>query len=168
MVDYSFDDWIKDIFGKGLLCAEYKDKVDDAKSNKQLVDIVMDANGMSYLPEMSSKGIPLSYEIITKRFSSFINGRYVGHIKGKSGHEYTSAIYCKYVGDIDNADTPLLTLLGCSCTVNIAENAFVHIYVDSNSTVQVNCPASATAIIEYWRNAEVSASGKVKKIPHGR
>lgn len=168
MVDYSFDDWINEIFNNGLLCAEYKDKVDDAKSNKQLVDIVMDANGMSYLPEMLSKGIPLSYEIIRKRFSSFINGRYVGHIKGKNGHEYTSAIYCKYVGDIDNADTTLLTLLGCSCVVNVSDNAFIHIYADSNSTVQVNCPTSAAAIIEYWENAEVSTSGKVKKISHGR
>lgn len=164
----TFDDWINEIFNNGLLCAEYKDKVDDAKSNKQLVDIVMDANGMSYLPEMLSKGIPLSYEIIRKRFSSFINGRYVGQIKGKSGHEYTSAIYCKYVGDIDNADMTLLTLLGCSCVVNVSDNVFIHIYADSNSTVQVNCPTSATAIIEYWGNAEISTSGRVKQISHGR
>lgn len=164
----SFEEWIGKLTEAGLLCGDYVDKVDNAMSNKQIVDIGMDANGISYLPEMSSKGMPLPYDIITSRFSNFINGRYVCHTKSRNGNEYTSALYCKYAGDIDDADTTLLTLLGCSCTVNIAENAFVRIYVDSNSAVQVNCPESAMAIIEYWGDAEVSASGKVKKIKHGR
>lgn len=167
-MDNIFENWINELYSNGMLCAEYKDKIDIAKSNKQLVDIVMDANGMSFLPEMLSKGIPLSYDLITSRFAPFINGKYTGHIKNDKGHEYTSAIYCGYIGDIDNASTTLLTLLGCSCVVNISPNAFVHIYVDGNSSVQVNCPDTAKAIVEYWGNAGVVSFGNVKYIVHGK
>lgn len=166
-MEKTLDDWIKEISDSGLLCSEYKGKVDDAKSNKQLVDIVMDANGMSFLPEMSSKGIPLSYDLITTRFAPFINGKYIGHIKNDKGHEYTSAIYCRYDGDINDADTTLLTILDSCCTVNIAQNSYIHIYIDGNSTVQVHCPESSHAIVEYWKGAKVAFSDNVKCIAHG-
>lgn len=164
----TFEDWISKISGSGSLCAEYKNKVDAAQSNKQLVDIVMDANGMSYLPEMISKGMPLPYDVIKNRFAPFINGRYIGHTTNSKGHEYTSAIYCGYTGDINNAGTTLLTLLGCSCVVNVSNNSYIHIYVDGHSKVQVNCPKTSHAIVEKWDSAEVSVSGDVKITAHGK
>lgn len=166
-MEHTFEKWISDLSSHGLLCAEYMGKVHDAGSNRQLVDIVMDANGMSYLPEMAGKGVPLPYEVITSRFAPFINGRYIGRTVNKNGHEYTSALYCRYEGVISNADITLLTLLGCDCKVEVAPNSFIHIYIDSRCKVHVDCPVSSRAIVESWNGAVVDVTGDVKRIEHG-
>lgn len=145
----SFEQWIEKIVSTDNLCSDYYEKVKQSLSNKQLVDIVTDANGMSYLCEMDSKGISLPYEIITKRFSSFINGRHVYKHKSSSGGEYTSVIYCCFNDDI-KANTTLITLLGCDCKIFIDDNHFVKIYLDKNCNSMIECPPTSKAIVYYW------------------
>lgn len=166
-MEHTFESWIRSLASCGLICHEYMDKVLDAGSNRQLIDIAMDANGMSRLPEVASKGMFLPYEVITSRFAPFINGRYIGHTVSKNGHEYTSALYCRYEGVINNADTTLLTLLGCDCKVEVAPNSFIHIYIDSRCKVHVDCHPSSHAIVESWGGAVVEMTGDVKHIEHG-
>ena len=44
-------DWLNnEIIGNGLLCAEYTERVRNAKSKKQLFDVCADANGVSFIP----------------------------------------------------------------------------------------------------------------------
>lgn len=158
----TFEDWIKSIENANELCAEYKDKVSRAFSNKQLMDIVTDANGVSYLCEMEAKGFALPYEVITKRFGSFINGKYIAEHKNDKGNGYTSAIYCCYQGEVDG-NTTLLTLLGCDCTIHVKENHIMTIYADKNAEVSVKCPSSSRVMIHYW-GKEPKYSGNVELI----
>lgn len=156
-----FEEWIKKITLADELCASYYDKVKKSVSNKQLVDIVTDANGVSYLPSMEQKGMPLPYEVITSRFGSFINGRYTAEHNSKNGHPYSSQIYCCYHGKIDMSVT-LLTLLGCTCSVYVAENHICQIYLDKNCDVNIACPSSSKAIVHYWGDKEPEYSGNVE------
>jgi hypothetical protein len=68
-----FKEWIEDIMQRGLLCKEYTEKVIHAKSKKQIMDIVLDVNGASYLLELSAKGFALPYETIRNEFGAYIN-----------------------------------------------------------------------------------------------
>lgn len=157
-----FNDWIKQITETDNLCANYYKKVQNAKSSKQLMDIVMDSNGMSFLPEMEAHGVALPYEVITSRFGSFINGNYIGEFKNDKGNGYTSAIYCCYQGTI-NADTTLLTVLGCKANIYVAENNVVTIYADKNCELNIGCPANARCTVHYW-GEEPEISGNVELI----
>lgn len=145
----TFEDWIKQIIGANELCSDYQEKVSKALSNKQLMDIVLDANGVSYLCQMQSKGFALPYEVITRRFGSFINGKYVSEHKNEKGNGYTSKIYCCHRGEIEG-NTTLLTLLGCDCMVNVKENHILTVYSDKNTQLSVKCPSSSRVIVHYW------------------
>lgn len=157
-----FEQWIKMIVDADELCANYYDKVNKALSNKQLVDIALDSNGASYLCEMQSKGLALPYDIITSRFGNFINGKYTSEHKNDKGNGYTSAIYCKYDGNI-NAETTILTLLGCDCSVLVNNNNVIEVYADKNTDLYICCPNTSLAIVHYW-GKEPEYSGNVELI----
>ena len=155
----TFRNWIDKIIDAGQLCAGYQTKVLDAISKKEVMDIVLDANGVSYLLEMQERGLGLPYETIISEFRPYINGRYVGEFKNEKGNGYTSKIYCCYSDNKDIvADTTALVLLGCNNTIDIPENAFVKIYADKNCDIEINCPKSARAIVEHSSGALVSIS----------
>lgn len=158
----TFEDWIKKIVTADELCASYYDKVNKSVSNKGLMDIVTDANGMQFLPQMEAKGMPLPYEVITSRFGSFINGRYIAEHKTDKGNGYTSAIYCCFQGNI-NAETTLLTLLGCDCSVLVKDNHIIQIYCDKNTELNICCPSTSKAIVHYW-GKEPEYSGNVELV----
>lgn len=145
----TFEDWIKSIVNAGELCKDYQGLVGDAISNKQLFDIACDANGISYLCDMDSKGYTLPYEVISERFKSFINGRYISEHKNKKGNSYTSKIYCCFNGKI-KGDTTLISLLGCKCDVTVGNNHIIQIYADKNTELNVICPKTSKAIVHYW------------------
>lgn len=161
----AFEEWIKKITLADELCASYYDKVKKSVSNKRLVDIVTDSNGMTYLCEMEQKGMPLPYEVITSRFGSFINGRYIAEHKTEKSRSYTSAIYCCFQGNI-NAETTLLTLLGCDCSVLVKDNHIIQIYCDKNTELNICCPSTSKAIVHYW-GKEPEYSGNVELVKEG-
>lgn len=161
----TFEEWLNGIIQAGELCSDYENKVNKAVSNKRLMDIVLDANGVSYLCEMSNKGFKLPYEVITGRFNNFINGKYVSShsMKGKSG--YTSEMFCQYKGQI-NARTTLLVLLGCECDVIVPDNKIVMIYADENTAFDVKCGKNSKAIVEYWSSDTKVNTDQIKYIRH--
>lgn len=161
----TFEQWIERIVSCDDLCASYYEKVNKSVSNKALMDIVTDANGMSFLPQMEAKGTPLPYEVITKRFGSFINGRYIAEHKTEKSRSYTSAIYCCFQGNI-NAETTLLTLLGCDCSVLVKDNHIIQIYCDKNTELEICCPSTSKAIVHYW-GKEPEYSGNVELVKEG-
>ena len=87
-----FKEWLNKVIETGNLCSSYKDKALDAKSKKALIDLCLDSNGVSYLMEMESKGISLSYETILSEFKSYLNGRYIAEYK----NEKETAIQAQY------------------------------------------------------------------------
>lgn len=159
----TFEEWIRKIVDADELCASYYKKVTRAMSNKQLVDIAMDSNGMSYLCEMEQRGLALPYQIIMSRFSPFINGKYISEHTTKDGDTYTSAIYCCYNDDII-ADTTLLTVLGVEANISVSKNNSCDIYVDKNSKITVTCPIGSCAVVHYWCKEEPEYSGNVEFI----
>lgn len=162
-----FDDWIDKISRRGLLCGDYADKVAKAGCNKDLFEIVTDANGMTFLMEMAKKGYPLSPEYIRERFAGYINGRCTVTHKTDKGREYTSALYCRNTKPVI-AETTLLTFIACKCSVRVPSNHVCKIYIDRHSEIEIEVAEDAQAIVEYWGEAEpvTSGAGSIKRRKH--
>lgn len=154
-----FSEWINKIIESGLLCEAYTDKVEEAKSKKRLMNIVLDSNGQGWLPEMQAKGMALPYETIVTEFKSYINGRYKAEFSKGDRVFYTSCLYCCYDDSVD-VDTTATVLLGCKCDVNIKDWDFVKLYVDTNCDITINCPENARCLIESWGNAKISVNSR--------
>jgi hypothetical protein len=146
-------DWLRqEIMANGLLCEEYAERVRNAKSKKQLFEICCDANGVSFLPEMTAKGYSLDYELIWAEFDRYINGKYKPEFESPlTGDSYTSAIYCQYndVKDIV-VDTTLSCFLACDNEVWIRPFNIARICVDANCHLKIHCPQSSSLVVEYW------------------
>ena len=157
-------DWIEILNKNGLLCGNYNDKTLSAHSKKQLMDIVLDANGSSYLQEMSAKGYGLPYEFICNSFASYINGRYVAEYKNEKGNGYTSMLYCCFSGEKINVDTTLCSVLGYTGRIVVTKNNFAKIYLDKNCNVQIQLQDGARCIVEYWQGAKVEVLNMHDKV----
>ena len=157
-------EWLQDIANKGLLCGNYTDKVNEAKSKKQLMQIVLDANGVNFLMEMQEKGMPLPYETITTEFGAYINGRYIAEYKNEKGNGYTSCLYCCHDKDNIFVDTTLCSVLGYTGRIVIAKNNFAKIYLDKNCDVQIELQDGARCIVEYWKGAKVEVLNMRDKV----
>ena len=70
------------------LCGEYKKKWDSCTSKKELMDLVLDSNGVEFLADAITFGWGCSQEFLLNEFADFINGRYQ---RKKDG--YTSELY---------------------------------------------------------------------------
>lgn len=109
------------------LCKEYTDKCSAAKSKKQLMDIALDANGISYIANAVAKGY-LSAEYIYNAFNPFINGKYV---RDKDG--YTSCLYCSHGHEDDiaeiQANTTAMVVINLIGTIVIPENRICEIHL---------------------------------------
>lgn len=162
-----FDNWIEKIKHRGLLCGDYAGKVAKASCNKDLFEIVTDANGMTFLMEMAKKGYPLSPEYIRTRFAGYINGRCTVTHKTDKGREYTSALYCGNRMPVI-AETTLLTFIDSKCSVRVPSNHVCKIYIDESSVVDVEVAENAQAIVEYWGETEpvTSGAGSIKRRKH--
>lgn len=154
-----FSEWITKVIESGLLCETYTDKVEEAKTKKRLMDIVLDSNGQSWLPEMQAKGMALPYETIVTEFKSYINGRYKAEFSKGDKVFYTSCLYCCYDDSVE-VDTTATVLLGCKCDVNIKDWDFVKLYVDTNCDITINCPENARCLVESWGNAKISVNSR--------
>lgn len=157
-------DWLALLNQNNLLCSEYNKKVINAKSKKQLMDLVLDSNGSSYLQEMDSKGCGLPYEFICTQFAPYINGRYIAEYSNTNKPSYTSALYCCFGGEKINVDTTLCSVLGYTGRIVIAKNNFAKIYLDKNCDVQIELQEGSRAIVEYWKGAKVEVLNMHNKV----
>lgn len=139
------NEWIEQIREAGLLCDEYCDKVDLAMNKTQLFDLILDANGISYIPEMAAKGHPVPYETITREFGSYINGRYV---RDKDG--YTSSLYCQYGRNVTLSET-LTCFLGCKgIGIRVADYDICEIFLDAECQVTIRLGRDSRLVVNYW------------------
>lgn len=159
----NYKEWMSNIQSSGNLCSSYCDKVNGALSKKNIVDVVLDSNGVSFLMEMQSKGFELPYDVILGEFGNYINGKYVAEFKNEKGNGYKSCIYCCYEYDI-NVTTTLVSILGCNSDVYIRDNSVVRLYLDKNCKVRIHCPSSSLCMVEYWKGAEVEVIGNYDRV----
>ena len=136
---------IKEYIEKAEMCGEYKEKLLGAHSKREMFDIMSDINGLAFLCGMEG-GFVLPYELMTEKFGGFLNGRYIAKRDG-----YTSKVYCCYCGgEPIVADTSLVGILGCGeVTVEVPPNAVCRLYIDRNSSVNVNIGAEAICICNH-------------------
>lgn len=143
-------EWFDNIIDSGNLCEEYTTKYHESSSKKQLVDLALGGRGITYLCEMKDKGYGAPYEMLTRQFAPYINGKYVFTSEGE--HPYTSVIYVSYNGEIE-VRTTALTLLGCEATIHIHDYTCVHLFVDGGSKIKIICPRTSKCYVDYWNGA---------------
>lgn len=151
-------DYISNIEASGLLCEEYAERVRNAKSKKRLFDLVCDANGVSWLPEMRAKGFPLEYQTIHEEFGRYINGKCKPEYESPvTGGSYSSALYCQHndVKDIV-VDTTLACFLSCINEVWIQPFNVARIVVDEECFLKLHCPENAKCVVEIYGKGEVA------------
>ena len=163
-----YNEWISKVIQTGNLCGNYTDKVMKAKSKLQIMNCVLDANGINFLCEIQEKGLPLPYETICKEFANYINGKYIAEFKNEKGNGYTSSIYCCYDNRDITVQTTLCCIMGGTHYIHIKENDFVKIYADKNTELVITCPDSSRCIVETWGRVCVNGgNGRTEVISHG-
>lgn len=105
------------------LCGEYKKKWDACTSKKELIDLVLDSNGVEFLADAITFGWGCSQEFLLKEFSDFINGKYQ---RKKDG--YTSELYVEPHGVIELRNT-ITVIVGGKASVIVPPNFFGRVYV---------------------------------------
>ena len=161
-----FINWLKDIIDKGSICSEYTNKINSALSKKQIVDIGLDANGISFLLEIGSKGVEVPYYCIERDFHNFINGNYVFESKpNKKGFTYTTELYCNYSDkEPINVRTTAISLLNSIARLTIKDYSCNSIYIDTNSFAEITIPDNAFCNIHLYGNASVKINGSNSKV----
>lgn len=160
-----YKEWINKSIESGKLCGEYQDKISNAKSKKQIMDIVLDASGLEWFMEMQSHRMCMPYETITNDFKSYINGRYIAECGNKQSNKYTSSLYCCYCEDtFIEINTTQTAILGCTCDVYLPNNEIHLIYVDKNCDLTIHCPDNSRAKVEYWSGAKIEIDGRKENV----
>lgn len=140
------------------LCGEYKRLWDGAASKRELMDIALDPNGISFLCDGFEFGWGLRKEYLLDEFGGYVNGRYVSRHKNGSG-EYTSEMYVLMEGIEISARSSLLLIAGCKCDVLIGASGYSEIHVCSGSDVTLHCEGHCVVNI-YGDSSKVSVKGK--------
>lgn len=112
------------------LCKKYSELWDSCLSNKQLLDLSMDSNGIPYLCKSIIEGWGLSVGYIAHRFRMYINNKYTSKHNG-----YTSKLYVRHFLNIivDTTNTVIL----CSNTfVIVPKNTICNIHL-VNSDIEI-------------------------------
>lgn len=125
----TLEDFLENAQVEGI-CDEYRDRVVNCGSKKQLMDMALSAKGSDYLCDAIAKGWGISPQEISKRFAPYINGKYTLD-KG-----YTSTMYCQYKGSIA-CEITLLILIECDVDVEIPKNCVCCIYACGKCNIRI-------------------------------
>lgn len=157
-----FKEWINKVSDK--ICLQYKPVVDKSHSKQDFMNLALDVNGGYFVCDMTQKGFALPYTTILKDFKNYINGNYIADYTGSKA-VYTSTMYCCYY-DSDNIriSTTNTLLLGCKSKIVIQPNDYVHIYADKNCELEIYCPDTSNAHIEYWEGAKINLAENSDRI----
>ena len=102
---------------------------DNAKSKKQLMDVVLNVRGVQYLANAIFDGWGMSPELIAEDFKPFNNGRYT-YRKG-----YTSQMYCLPEEDTITIDSTVTLIIGFNGIVVIDRPVCELYLVNCNCTI---------------------------------
>lgn len=153
----TFKEWLNIVLDKGLICERYLPAVDAARSRKQYMDVVLDANGIAFLCDMRLKGYELPYAVMKSEFKAYLNGRYI-HSKSSMSGTYTSAMYCDVQSPAEiTVNTTLTGIFGCNCDIHVPDNTVCQVYVDSCSRVKITVSPNAICRIYVWDGGVIEA-----------
>lgn len=142
------------------VCSMYGRRWDACVSRRQLFDLACEVQASEYLAKAVSEGWGVSAEYIADKFSGYVNGRYVAELKTLVGHEYSSAIYAAYSGDVD-MELPLSTFLGCNVSLRIKENKVCRIITDKGTCLEIYIPESSIVTVATYSD-EIMIDGASK------
>lgn len=162
-----FREWIDSV--NSNVCSQYKSRVINSHSKEDFIKLALDVNGGYFLCDMTQKGYGLPYTTILKDFKNYINGNYIAEFTPKK-HSFTSTMYCCYAdNDSINISTTHTLILGCKSKIIIQPYDYVHIYADKNCDLDIYCPNTSNAHVEYWEGAKIqinNSNGKVSLTKH--
>lgn len=130
------------------LCGEYTAIWDGCISKKDYMDMALNVKGLDYLGDSIAKGWGLSPEYIHKKFSNYINGRYIYEGKG-----YDTEMYCQYSGDVFCRTTAIL-LIECDVTLHVFNGVVMEVYCTGKCNVKIKGNGNV-AVIAYGRPEDV-------------
>lgn len=161
--------WLKNTIVHDGICDEYKERVDEAMNKKDLIDIVFDANGISWLPKQRMLGNPLPYRVIMSEFPSFMNGRYIAQYKNANGLGYTSSMFIGsqpfgYKGDVIEVPSTLCCVMDFKGTIRVNWSDYVKLYLDQNTDVKLEVPNSSVCIVYLFGDAKCKCKNKGKNV----
>ena len=136
---------------RGDVCGTYSSNLRNASNLKEVMDIVMDANGLEWMASTKKDLGELDLrDKLLVHCPQFINGRYKAEFKNDLGNGYTSMLY---VGGHDykemhiEAQSTILCLLRVHGEVTIPRNAFVSLHIDNDSGVRLRLEKNAKCIV---------------------
>ena len=151
------NDIIQTAIDSGKVCDHYLSSLREASSLKDVMDILMDVNGLDWL---SRNSVIDSLDLRDELYNlcpKFINGRYIAEFKNDSGNGYTSALFVgpRKFGEWKDEDdymeieakSTILCLLRVHGQVAIPQNAFVEIHADHDTSVMVRLEKDAKCIV---------------------
>lgn len=109
------------------LCGEYKMEWDACTSKKELIDLVLDSNGVEFLADAITFGWGCSQEFLLKEFSGFINGKYQ---RKKDG--YTSELYVHH-NDMVVLRSTITLVVGGETDIIIPDDFIGNLYICGGS-----------------------------------
>ena len=159
-------EWIKKMVDAGFTCDAYTGKLNSSVSKKDIIDVCLDANGITFLCDMQAKGFPLPYENILREYGAYINGRYKAVYKDENGKQlYTS---CMYIG-VDTSivvDTTVTVLFDCKGVVEVPADKHAILVLGYGSDISINNNAENRLV--SWGKVLGRGDYKYKFIKDGR
>lgn len=124
------EDFKANALEKGI-CDEYIELWNKCINRKDIIDMTLSVKAIDYLCDAIAKGWGISSQEIVRKFSPYINGKYVcSNAKG-----YTCELCCQLNGSF-LCKTTLLGVIDSNLVINVPQNHICEIYVvNSNITI---------------------------------
>lgn len=145
------------------VCDGYRERLKGASTLKDVMDILMDANGIEWLCFQSQFLKLDSRDVLLRLAPAFINGRHVASYVNEKGNGYTTAIFVGEKGekarDVE-VDSTIACFMRMSAHVYIRKNSFVRIYADKDSAITLHLAKDARCEVNVGGNGIVLIDGK--------
>ena len=140
------------------LCDELGQRLNECKTRKNYIDLVLGSKGIDYFFDAVNKGwgLPISY--IDEVFKPLVNGKYISVQDG-----YNSMLYCEHNNTFIEAETTIIGLINCkNLGVTVPKNLTVHIYLVGCEDILINGEGSCV-VNSYGKNGILKPSvGSIK------
>lgn len=143
----TLEDFLENAQVEGI-CDEYRDRVVNCGSKKQLMDMALSVKGADYLCDAIAKGWGASPQEISKRFAPYINGKYI-----LDNGIYTSQMFCSIGGSLE-CITTLLCVIDCNLIITIPQNHICEIYTTKSNLHLVG--KGRVIVVTYGENDDVT------------
>lgn len=130
------------------ICEEYLDLWDKCISKKDIMDMALRVKAIDYLCDAIAKGWGISSQEIVRKFSPYINGKYIHEVQG-----YTSQMFCGIDGSLE-CKTTLLCAIDCNLIITIPKNHICEIYTTKSNLHLVG--SGRVIVVTYGEKDDVT------------